>query len=168
MFGGGKGGGGGERIPYPPTLQAQIEKAAHHLAALTEAHDESWHIGESAWSVDQDEGTIVFDSPHGLQAIAPVQIIGTYDTQRGTWMWAWDNPSVAPALAVDAQRVQAYGRQQGFEILTTPKLTCPEEQCWELTALACLLCDAQGAYRGPADTTRIFMTFGEVTLSKAP
>jgi hypothetical protein len=165
MFG---GGGGGGRIPYPPTLQAQIEKAGHHLGALTEAHDEAWHIGEADWSVDQDEGTIVFDAPDRLRAVAPVQIIGTYNTQRGTWLWAWDNPSVAPALAADAQRVQAYGRQQGFEILTTAKLTCPEEQCWELTALACLLCDAQGAYRGPADATRIFFTFGEVALSKAP
>ena len=160
-------GGGGGRIPYPPTLAAQIEKAGHHLAALTAAHDGTWHIGKASWSVDQDEGTIVFDTPNGMQAIAPVQIIGTYDTRRGTWLWAWDNPSVVPALAAHAKQVQGYGRAQGFEILTTPKLTCPEEQCWELTALACLLCDAQGAYRGPADTTRIFFTFGEVSLGQA-
>jgi hypothetical protein len=160
-------GGGGGKIAYPPTLQPQIEKAGHHLAALTAAHDGAWHIGEADWSVDQDEGTIVFDSPNGMQAVAPVQIIGTYDTRQGTWLWAWDNPSVGPALAEDARRVRAFGQEQGFEILTTRKLTCPEEQCWELTALACLLCGAQGAYRGPADTARIFMIFGEVTLSGA-
>jgi Family of unknown function (DUF6882) len=49
---------------------------------------------------------------------------------------------------------------------TTPKLVCPEDQCWELAALTCTLCEAQGAYRGPAGTARVFMTFGKVTLTK--
>jgi hypothetical protein len=35
-------------------------------------------------------------------------------------------------------------------------------------ALACMLCEAQGAYRGPAGAARVFFTFGKVTLSKAP
>ncbi len=45
------------------------------------------------------------------------------------------------------------------------KVECAESDCWEFTALACKLCDAKGAYRGPSDTARVFMTFGEVTLS---
>jgi hypothetical protein len=40
-------------------------------------------------------------------------------------------------------------------------------QAWEFTALACHLCDAQGAYRGPAGTALVFMTFGEVTLAQS-
>ena len=158
-------GGGDGKLPYPPALQPQIEKAVHHLSALTAAHDGAWHIGEAGWSVDQDAGTIVFDAPNGVRAVAPAQIIGTYDTRQETWLWAWDNPSIAQALAEDARRVQAFGREHGFEILTARKLTCSEEQCWELTALACLLCGAQGAYRGPADATLIFFTFGDVALS---
>ena len=31
---------------------------------------------------------------------------------------------------------------------------------------ACHLCEAQGAYRGPAGTALVYMTFGEVTLSQ--
>jgi hypothetical protein len=56
--------------------------------------------------------------------------------------------------------------RRGYDVLTTSKLACPEEQCWELTALACMLAEAQGAYRGPAGAGRIFMTFGNVTLSQ--
>ena len=41
-----------------------------------------------------------------------------------------------------------------------------EDEAWEFTALACQLCRAQGAYRGPAGTALVYMTFGEVTLSK--
>jgi hypothetical protein len=160
--------GGASRIPYPPGLQPHIDKAINHLQALTAAHENMWQIGEADWSVDQDEGAIVFDSPKGIQAVAPVQIIGSYDSRQGTWLWAWDNPSIVESLTEDARRVRDFGQQNGFDILTTRKLTCPEEQCWELAALACLLCDQQGAYRGPADTTYIFMTFGEVELSGEP
>jgi hypothetical protein len=161
-------GGRGKKIWYPPALHPQIERAMHGLSTLTAAHDRTWQIGEADWSVDQDAGTIVFDSPEGIRAVAPVQIIGTYDTLEGTWLWGWDNPFVAPTLAEHAKRVLAFGQEQGFEVLTTRILTCPEEQCWELTALACMLCDAQGAYRGPADTSRVFFTFGAVTLSQCP
>jgi hypothetical protein len=159
--------GGDKKIPYPTELQPQIEKAVNHLQALTAAHDGTWHIGQAAWSVDQDEGTITFVSPQGIRAVAPVQIVGSYDTAQGTWLWAWSNPSVTAALTEHARQVQAFGQQRGFELLTTPRLTCPEAQCWELAALACLLCEAQGVYRGPAGSARVFFTFGSVTLSRA-
>ena len=160
-------GGGNKKIPYPPALEPQVEKAMHHLQALTTGHDAAWQIGKADWSVDQDEGTIVFTTPSGMQAVAPVQIIGTYNTQDGSWLWGWDNPSVAEPLAAHAKKVHAYGQKNGFEVLTTRKLQCPEEQCWELTALAAMLCGAQGAYRGPAGDARVFFTFGNVTLSRA-
>jgi hypothetical protein len=35
-----------------------------------------------------------------------------------------------------------------------------------MAAFAVKLCAAQGAYRGPAGSTYIFMTFGEVKLTK--
>ena len=50
--------------------------------------------------------------------------------------------------------------------LTTEKLECEESDTWELTALACKLCEAGGAYRSRAGNTLVFMTFGEVRLSK--
>ncbi len=96
-----------------------------------------------------------------------MQIVGTYNTKDGTWLWGWDHPSVEPPLAEHAKQVLAYGRQHGFDVLTTRKLECPEEQCWDFAALACMLCNAQGAYRGPASDARVFFTFGKVTLSKA-
>ena len=160
-------GHGPAKVPYPSALRPQVEKAVHALEALTAAHDASWQLGEADWSVDQDEGTIEFASPTGIVATAPVQIIGTYNTKDGTWLWGWDHPSVAAPLATHAKKVYAYGQQHGFDVLTTRKLQCPEEQCWELAALACMLCGAQGAYRGPAGTTLIFFTFGSVTVRKA-
>lgn len=57
--------------------------------------------------------------------------------------------------------------QHNVAQLTTRKLTCSEDEAWQLTALACKLNEAQGAYRGPAGTTLVFMTFGTVTLAGA-
>jgi hypothetical protein len=161
-------GGSPKKVPYPPALRPEVEKAMLALQAVTAAHDAAWRLGRAAWSVDQGEGTIQFTPPNGMVATAPVQIIGTYNTQDGTWLWGWDNPSVAEPLATHAKAVEAYGRLHGFDILTSPSVQCPEEQCWELTALAYMLNGAQAAYRGPAGHTRVFFTFGEVTLRKAP
>jgi hypothetical protein len=159
--------GGKKKIVYPAELEPQIERALNALRALTSAHDGTFQIGQAQWSVDQDKGTITFLSPKGMRAQAPVQIIGSYNTQDGTWLWSWANPSIEARLTEDARKLQAYGQEHGYDLLTTAKLICPEEQCWELAALACMLCEEQGAYRGPAGAARVFMTFGKVSLSKA-
>lgn len=160
-------GGGAKPLDYPPQLAADVERAMHHLQALTAGHDGGWGLGQSQWNVDQDERTIVFNTPKGLAATAPVQIIGTYNTDDQTWLWGWDHPSVVAPLAEHAKKVYEYGKQHGYELLTTRKLQCPVEQGWEFTALACWLAGAQGGYRGPMGSTRVFMTFGSVTLKKS-
>lgn len=148
-----------------PAFKRLLAQSIEELRAKTAAQDATWHLGDSDWNVDQDTGEIVFTSPKGIVATAPVQIIGTYNTRDGTWLWGWDNPSVEPALQQHALEVRAYGEKHGVAQLTTRKLTCTEDDAWMLTALACKLCGAQGVYRGPADTTFIFMTFGVVTLT---
>ena len=148
------------------SMRPLVERAVADLQAKTTAIDAVTHFSKAAWNVDQDAGTIVFTRDDGFCVTAPVQIIGTYDTSDGTWLWAWDNPSINPSLCSDAQAVLAYGKECDIGPLTTRKVLCQESDCWEFTALACTLCGAQGAYRGPAGRTHIFMTFGAVQLSK--
>src|SRR5271166_3598786 len=122
--------GGKQKITYPTDLRPQIDKAMAGLQALTAAHEGMWQISRAAWNVDQDKGTITFTSPKGLIATAPVQFVGSYNTQDGTWLWGWSNPSLEASLTEHARRVQSFGQEHGYEILTTPKIACPEEQCW--------------------------------------
>lgn len=150
-----------------PELRQMIEKAVNGLTLVTGTHVATWHLDRADWSVDQEAGTIKFSTPNGVLATAPVQIIGSYDTLDSTWLWGWDHPSVMPHLAEHAKRLHDYGRERGFNRLTTRMLQATEQECWELTALAFLVCNANGAYSGPAGSARIYMTFGEVTLSKA-
>ena len=149
-----------------PEYDVLIQQSIEGLRLQTTAHDSTWHLGEASWSVDQGSGNIVFVSPHGITAPCPVQIIGTYNSLDNTFLWGWEHPSVLPALQEHARKVKAYGEQHNIAELTTQKITCTETKAWELTALACRLNEAQGAYRGTSGTSTIFMTFGTVSLSK--
>ena len=95
-----------------------------------------------------------------------MQIIGTYNNQDGTWLWGWEHPSVAPSLQQHAREVRAYGERHSVPRLTTQKMQCPTDEAWELTALACKLARAQGAYRAPTGDTLVFLTFGDLQRSK--
>lgn len=159
----GKGTDGIDRMDHASV----VARARNHLVALTSAHEGMFQIGAAAWDVDLTAGTITFSPPNGLLVRAPVQVIGTMDTTNSSWMWGWDHPSVPEACAVDARRVHAYGEKRGIAELTTRIINCDEEKAWDFTALACLLAEAQGGYRGPAGPTLVFMTFGTLTMSKA-
>ena len=142
-----------------------VLQSIEELRLKTAAHDRLWHISEADWSVDQDVGEIVFAAPNGMIATCAVQIIGTFNTNDSSWLWAWDHPSVQPSLAKHATRLREYGETNHIDTLTTRKLFVSEEQCWEFTALACKLNEAQGGYRGPTGTVRVFMTFGKPKLT---
>lgn len=146
--------------------RALLDRSMEELRLKTAAHDSCWGLGTADWAVDQDTGLITFTGKK-MVATAPAQIIGTYNTQDDTWLWGWDHSSVADNMAEHARRVHDYGEQHGIPALTTRRLQCSEDEAWEFTALACHLCEAQGAFRGPAGTALVFMTFGDVTLSQS-
>jgi hypothetical protein len=52
-----------QQIVYPPDLQPQIDRAMSGLQSPTAAHDGLWQIGQAAWTIDQEAGTIIFTSP---------------------------------------------------------------------------------------------------------
>jgi len=143
-----------------------VAQSLEELRLKTEAHNGLWHLGEADWELDQDHGNIVFTSPNGIVATCPVQIIGTYNTLDGTWLWGWDHPSVVPALQTHAKKMRALGLKNNQQQLINQKLTITESEAWELTALTCKINDAQGAYRGPAGSTLVFVTFGNPKLSR--
>lgn len=153
-----------ERMKEP--LDLVVARGKADLEAKTEIAVRLFGIGDpnSRWNVDLDAGTITFTSATKV-ASAPVQVVGTYNTLDGTWLWGWDHPSVPKACAEAAARVHAYGVKHKVGDFTTRKLTCSEEDAWRFTGVASYLTGATGAYRGPSGTTLVFMTFGEVTLS---
>ncbi|HXT40555.1 MAG TPA: hypothetical protein VN887_11115 [Candidatus Angelobacter sp.] len=149
-----------------PEFKAFLEGSVEGLRLQTGAHQGTWHFGkEERWDFSQDTGELVFTFPDKIVR-APSQIIGSFDSRTGTWMWAWANSSISESLTRDSLRVRQYGEQNHILRLTSPEWSAEEMDAWHMTALACRLCCSNGAYRGPAGTTFVFITFGEVQLSK--
>lgn len=155
--------------PPPAADDAEIDaifaRAEAELQLKTEAAVGMWGLGSGeSWAADLDAGTITFVNDKGWEITAPVQVIGTLNTADGTWLWGWDHPSVPGPVSEHAQAVRAFGEQHGLEALTARMIEADETDGWAFTALACHLAGAQGGYRGPAGTTLVFMTYGQVSI----
>ena len=136
------------------------------LKLLTSAHQNTWHFGEEeSWDFSQDTGELVLTFPDKIVR-AKAQIVGSYDSQAGTWMWSWANQSISENLTHDSIQVRQYGQEHCLRRLTEPSWSGEEIDGWQMTALACRLCESNGAYRGPAGETFVFFTFGEVQINK--
>jgi len=147
-------------------LEATLKRSMEYLRLKTQSHVDTWDLGATErWDADLDEGVISF-SGGGRLVTAPVQVIGTYNTEDGSWLWGWDHPSVPSALARDALLVRKFGERHGLSRYATRTIRCTEDEAWQFTALACHLAEASGAYRGPSGPALVFMTFHEVTIHR--
>lgn len=150
-------------------IDAYMEKANNHLKALMETHQGTWNIGTAdRWDADQEKGIITWTFPDGVVVNAPFQIVGTYNSLNKTFLWGWDHPSVIEPLRKDAKAVLQFAKQHDIKFLQDRKVECDEDAAWDLAALATLVCDRQGVYRGPAGTTFVFMTFDQIMIQKKP
>ncbi len=153
-------------IDYPEGAAKFIEGAIEGARLQTQAHS-AWGFGsEVDWFVDQDIGDIKFLLEDGTVATAPVQIIGTYNLEDGTFLWAWDHPSINEELKMHSRLVRKYGTEMGVGEFTSRKVTVSEEEAWVFTAVAARLAETNGVYRGRNDGPWVYMTFGEIKLAK--
>ncbi len=149
-----------------PAFKAVVEKAMNDLRAKTASHQAVWGFGKSErWNLNQTDGHPIFAFPDKI-VTCEAQIIGSLDKAKGTWLWAWDNPAVATNLTRASQQLWDYGKQHKYDKLTRAEWKATENEAWEMVALATLVCQAQGAYRGPAGDVYVFMTFGAPKIEK--
>jgi hypothetical protein len=151
-----------------PSDFATLQKISiEELKLKTDAHRNVLGLDRiNRWDLNQDDGVLVFSLSYGLKARAPAQIVGTYNTDDHTWLWAWDNPSIEDKLKSDALKLRKYGEEHHVDRLTQRKWVGTEEDAWAMVALAVKLCGEQGGYRGPAGATHVFIAFGEIAVSK--
>lgn len=134
-----------------PRISAANEQAVRALVPRAECPMEGAFLGRRAVTTC-------------TSAISLIHL--TYNTDDSTWLWAWENPSVADSLTAHSIVVSQYVEKRKIAELTTPKLQTAEEKAWEFSALTCKRGKYQGVYRGPAGPTMVFITFGEVRLKK--
>jgi hypothetical protein len=140
-----------------------IEKCLATLQERNERNCRDWGMDRAArWNLDVDRRQLLFTLPGGARVSASPQIIGSLDTQRRQWRWAWANQSVDAPLREHAEKLREFGEQHDFPALTQPAWPATEQDGWNMTALALHLYDAEGAYRAPAGRLHVFLTFDDV------
>jgi hypothetical protein len=145
-----------------------LEAAREGLAMQTAAHGSTWHFGEEeTWAADLDTGVLAFSFADGAKAKAQFQVVGTYNTADGTFLWAWDHPSVPEALRKHAALARQWGGRHDLPAFISRKIECTEDDAWGYAAVTNRLANANGVYRGPAGTALFFITFGEVNIERA-
>ncbi|MCX5399607.1 DUF6882 domain-containing protein [Streptomyces sp. NBC_00102] len=126
----------------------------------------SWGLGSAdRWDLDQTTGTITWTFPDKT-ATAPAQILGSFNSTSGSWMWAWVNPSVLPGLSSDARDFRDWAEANGHPALARPKIEADAKAAATLVALAVRVTRATGYYRSQGNNSLI-VTFGPVTLTAA-
>jgi hypothetical protein len=148
--------------------RALVEQSREELRLKDKLNDEAWGGGGDDYAVNPKLGLVAFTGPDGLTATGHFQYVGSFNSHDATWLWAWANSTMQPELTKDAQSVRSYGQDRGFERLTTAKFESTEAEAWELTALSCKICDAQGAYRAAFGELLIFITFRDVVVGEMP
>ena len=170
LFGTGRGTGaenGKARPPLPVTFDALQEMAFNHTQALMAGH-EAWGVAEAfKWDVDLDAGSISWFFLDGRTVKAPAQLIGTWTGRDDSFLWGWDHPSAPPGSAHAAAAVKAHAERHAIGELQASRRSCGFEEGWQLAAIAVLVGDLQGVYRGQASPgTWAYLGFGPVTISR--
>lgn len=115
---------------------------------------------ERNYDFDQDTGRLTLKFARGRTIAARAQILGSFDPRDRSFMWAWANPSLLPAICEDAERAKAEGERLGLAALATPTQTVVFDSLKPLLALAARTGGADGVYRGMVNgSTSVFLSF---------
>src|SRR5262245_2441460 len=114
------------------------------------------------YDYDQEAGMLTFSSNGRVGVVADMHIVGSTSKRSGTWLWAWDNPSILEHVKHCLADVRAYGEAHGLDKLTTATWPGDEHDGWEMTAATAFILRAEGAYRSPGDHGALFMVLRNV------
>jgi hypothetical protein len=145
-------------------LSTLVLQGEDMIGQLTEAHL-IWGLGSAtSWDIDQRTGLLTWHLPDRT-AIAPVQVIGSYDPSTSSWLWAWANNSIPPVMARDSRVVHDWAEENGHTGLTQPRIEANLDKATAMAAIALRVTDATGYFRGDGGESIPFVTFGAVTLT---
>lgn len=152
-----------------PALEEYIKSSMQALEVATQFHIDTWSIERcNYWNIEQQQEKIYFyfnSETVGVEVSAPVQVVGIYTLNNGTFTWGWDNPEVKEELQQAAEAVRIFAEQHNYTELLKPALVCSDIRAWQYTAIAMRLYNFTGAYSAKyTDDSLIFMVFNNITV----
>lgn len=128
-------------------------------------HDRRWGMSRSrGWRLDQAAALVEWDLEDGGTARAPAQVLGSYNAAAGTYVWAWDNPTILEQVCETAWRIRDYGVAHEVFALTTSPLKLELDQLRDLVALSFRVGGCTGLFHPTRGQLTTYVVFGRVTL----
>ena len=150
-----------------PDLGTLLLQGEDMISESAEAHAQRWGLGAAdRWSLDQREGRVRWSFPEHT-ASAPAQILGSWNSDVGSFAWSWDNQTILEPLCETAEQVRAFGREHDVVALTSSPLELDEEQVRDLVALAFRIGGCTGLYHPYDGRMATYIAFGPVTIEHA-
>lgn len=128
-------------------------------------HHERWGLGEETrWTLDQGEGVVSWTFPDHT-VTAPAQVLGSWSPDSGTFVWSWDNKTIAAPLRRTAELVRTWGVEHEVFALTASPLRLDEPQAMDLVSLAFRVGGCTGLIPPARGSLASYVVFGEVTIT---
>ena len=108
---------------------------------------------------DQDEELLTFAFPDRVIRTR-FQILGSHNNRSGTWMWAWANDTITPAVKEDSLALRDEGQAHNRELFTTPVLGVSRDDADCLALLALRISRYDGFYKTPEGESQLYLSFG--------
>jgi len=147
-------------------LETLVTEGHEAIARTTHEHATRWGLGSAKrWVLDQGVGRVTWSFEDHI-ASAPAQILGSWSSEVQSFVWSWDNASIAEPLCETAATVRAFGAEHDIGALTASPLSLDEAQVRDVVALAFRVGRCTGLYHPFDGRLATYMAFGEVTLEE--
>jgi hypothetical protein len=147
-------------------LETLLLQGRDLIDRTTRAHAERWGLGTAKrWALDQGTGIVRWSFEDRVVS-ASAQILGSWNSKVGTFVWGWDNETIQPSLRATAEQVRAYGVANDVVALTTSPLNLDEEQVRDLMAVAFGVSHSTGLYHPYDGQLATYIAFGTVTIEE--
>lgn len=153
----------GTPFPRSKAFEDLVDASRRYLVDCQERLERDYLLGSwPRYDWSQVTRQLVFSDGGQPKVIADVQFVGSIATVPRTWLWAWDNDSVAAELRDAVATLREYGERHGLPHLAHPEWPADEIDGWEMTSIAAFLLQARGAYRSPTERGYTFMVMTAV------
>ena len=148
-------------------LDTLLTQGRELIDQTSRAHAQRWGLGKAKrWALDQTDGRIMWAFEDHV-ASAQAQILGSWNGKVSSFVWAWDNDSIAAPLCATAEQVRAFGVENEVTALHSSPLRLDEEQVRDLIALAFRLGGCSGLYHPYDGELATYIVFGPVTVEES-
>lgn len=147
-----------EIINYDTLLEKYAGIAFEKQYSLSEV------IGSNDWQIDLETGMISF----GDNLNFPMQILGSYSFESGTWLWSWANESsnIPTHLLENANNLKRLGEEYNIEFLTMSEYKIEPTDIHSLGLIAAGRYATSAYYAGNYGSGIILVTLNSKTIEE--